>query len=90
MGKTFGSTTGASIAALKASAPPSVVQPVQQQPKPTGSPQQQLVLKLPVATVEDLKAKAFHGKTTARALVLEALAKAGYVVPEGEAVDRRK
>lgn len=52
--------------------------------------QQQLVVQLPDVTIKALKIKALEKNSTVRAMLLEALSKAGYPVPSGQAVDLRK
>ena len=60
-------------------------------PKKAGKvTQQQLVVQLPDSTIKALKVAALERDSTVRAMLLEALHKAGYPVPEGQAVDRRK
>lgn len=49
-----------------------------------------LTVSLPPGVVRQLKARMAHEETTLRALVLEALATAGYAVPSGEIRDRRR
>lgn len=49
-----------------------------------------LTVSLPPGVVRQLKARMAHEETTLRALVLEALAAAGYAVPSGEIRDRRR
>lgn len=49
-----------------------------------------LMLQVPPETRHALKLKAAEHSTTVRALVLEALRKAGYPVPADELVDRRQ
>ena len=52
--------------------------------------QQQLVVQLPAVTVKALKVAALKRDSTVRAMLLEAVQKAGYPVPSGQAVDLRK
>jgi hypothetical protein len=52
--------------------------------------QQQLVVQLPAITIKALKVAALERDSTVRAMLLEAIAKAGYPVPSGQAVDLRK
>lgn len=49
-----------------------------------------LTLSLPAAVIRALRARTVHEDTTLRALVLEALAAAGYPVPAAEIRDRRR
>jgi hypothetical protein len=49
-----------------------------------------LTLSLPVAVIRQLRDRMAQDETTLRALILEALSKAGYVVPEAEIRDRRR
>ncbi len=49
-----------------------------------------LTLTLPASVVRQLKARTAAEDTTVRALVLEALARAGYAVPAEEIRDRRR
>jgi hypothetical protein len=49
-----------------------------------------LMLMVPVDTLKMLRIRAAETGTTVRALVLEALRKAGYSVPVDELVDRRR
>jgi hypothetical protein len=49
-----------------------------------------LTLSLPAAVVRQLRDRMAQEETTLRALVLEALKKAGYAVPEAEIRDRRR
>lgn len=53
-------------------------------------PDRKLTLSLPVAVVRQLRARMAVEDTTLRALVLEALAAAGYAVPAAEIRDRRR
>ena len=52
--------------------------------------QQQLVVQLPAVTIKALKRAALERDSTVRAMLLEAVQKAGYPVPSGQAVDLRK
>lgn len=51
---------------------------------------EQLTVLAPADTVRALRIAAAERTTTVRALVLEALAKAGWPVPKGELRDRRR
>jgi hypothetical protein len=53
-------------------------------------PDRKLTLNLPASVVRQLKARLVAEETTLRALVLEALAAAGYAVPAHEIRDRRR
>jgi hypothetical protein len=55
-----------------------------------GNRDRKLTLSLPAGVVRQLKARTAREETTLRALVLEALAAAGYAVPSGEIRDRRR
>ncbi len=57
-------------------------------PMTTGD--RKLTLTLPASVVRQLKARTAEQDTTVRALVLEALARAGYAVPVEEIRDRRR
>jgi hypothetical protein len=52
--------------------------------------QQQLVVQLPDVTIRALKIAALEGNTSVRAILLDALQRAGFPVPAGQAVDFRK
>ncbi len=52
--------------------------------------QQQFVVQLPAVTIKALKRAALERDSTVRAMLLEAVQKAGYPVPNGQAVDLRK
>lgn len=52
--------------------------------------QQQLVVQLPAETIKALKVVALERDSTVRAVLLEALDKAGFPVPAGQAVDFRR
>lgn len=58
--------------------------------KAAKSVQQQLVVQVPPETLKALKVAALEGDTTIRAVLLDALAKAGYPVPAGQSVDLRR
>lgn len=60
------------------------------EPGPAGGPDRKLTLSLPVGVVRQLRRRMAVEETTLRALVLEALAGAGYAVPAGEIRDRRR
>ena len=49
-----------------------------------------LMLMVPPVTIQALRMRAAEGTTPVRALVLDALRKAGYAVPADELVDRRR
>ncbi|RMF21263.1 MAG: hypothetical protein D6760_09855 [Deltaproteobacteria bacterium] len=49
-----------------------------------------LTVTLPAAVLRELKARTVERETTVRALLLEALAAAGYPVPAAEIRDRRR
>ena len=53
-------------------------------------PDRKLTLILPASVVHQLRLRLAREETTLRALVLEALAGAGYRVPAGEIRDRRR
>ena len=74
------------IDALKQSLPPSTATKVSRG-KGTG---RGLMIQAPPETVAALKKAAGARDTTVRALVLEALAAAGYPVPDAETRDRRR
>ena len=74
-----------SVAQLKASAPPATVT----EPKSKGAGTQ-LMIMVPPETLKSLRSKAASELTTTRALVLEALSKAGYDVPPRDLTDRRR
>ena len=57
---------------------------------PAPGPDRKLTLSLPAGVVRQLRARTAGEETTLRALVLEALAGAGYAVPAGEIRDRRR
>jgi hypothetical protein len=74
-----------SASALKRTLPPATVG------RNTGrGPGTGLTIVVPDQTRKALKVAAAEQGTTVRALVLEALAAAGYEVPEGELGDRRR
>lgn len=56
----------------------------------TAAADRKLTVSLPASVLRQLKARMATHDTTLRALVLEALAAAGYAVPEGEIRDRRR
>lgn len=56
----------------------------------SGGPGVRLSIVVPAATLVALKTKAAQNLSTARALVLQALHKAGYPVPSHELTDRRR
>lgn len=76
------------MADMMASATPAVAEPAKVTKADTK--QQQLVVQLPAETVQALKQAALNNNSTARVMILEALKKAGYPVPAGQAVDFRK
>lgn len=55
-----------------------------------GGQDRKLTVSLPLSVVRQLKRRLAGEDTTMRALILEALATAGYVVPPGEIRDRRR
>jgi hypothetical protein len=55
-----------------------------------GDPDRKLTLSLPASVARQLKTRMASEDTTLRALVLEALAAAGYAVPAHEIRDRRR
>jgi hypothetical protein len=57
---------------------------------PASPEDRKLTLSLPAVVVRQLRDRVAREETTLRALVLEALMKAGYVVPEAEIRDRRR
>jgi hypothetical protein len=57
---------------------------------PAGPDDRKLTLSLPAGVVRQLRDRMARDETTLRALVLEALMKAGYAVPESEIRDRRR
>lgn len=59
-------------------------------PAAAPEPDRKLTLILPAAVVRQLRLRVAREETTLRALVLEALAEAGYRVPAGEIRDRRR
>jgi hypothetical protein len=59
-------------------------------PPVRAEPDRKLTLNLPACVVRQLRARTAAEETTLRALVLEALAGAGYAVPAGEIRDRRR
>ena len=59
-------------------------------PRAAPEPDRKLTLVLPAAVVRQLRERLAREDTTLRALVLEALAGAGYRVPAGEIRDRRR
>jgi hypothetical protein len=58
--------------------------------QPAADPDRKLTLNLPASVMRQLKIRLAAEETTLRALVLEALAAAGYAVPAGEIRDRRR
>ncbi len=56
----------------------------------TGDGDRKITLTLPAALVQELKRRMAAEDTTMRALVLKALADAGYAVPPAELRDRRR
>lgn len=56
----------------------------------TGDADRKITLTLPAALVQELKRRMAAEDTTMRALVLKALADAGYAVPPAELRDRRR
>ena len=74
---------------LMSAAVPATAEPAKPK-KASAVQQQQLVVQLPDATVKALKLTALERNSTVRAMLLEALAGAGYPVPEGQAVDFRR
>lgn len=76
---------------LMASAAPATAEPTKAAPKKAAdTKQQQVVVQLPAETVQALKQAALDNGSTVRVMILEALKKAGYPVPAGQAVDFRK
>jgi hypothetical protein len=59
-------------------------------PGPSGDADRKVTLTLPTVVVHELKQRMAAEDTTMRALVLKALADAGYDVPAGELRDRRR
>jgi hypothetical protein len=59
-------------------------------PGPSGDTDRKVTLTLPAVVVHELKQRMAAEDTTMRALVLKALADAGYHVPAGELRDRRR
>ena len=57
---------------------------------PAAGDDRKLTLSLPAPVVRQLRDRMAREDTTLRALVLEALVKAGYAVPELEIRDRRR
>ncbi len=55
-----------------------------------GNGDRKLTVTLPVSVIRQLRARTAAEETTIRALLLEALARAGYAVPEREIRDRRR
>lgn len=49
-----------------------------------------LMVMVPSETMKELRIKAASTETTVRALVLDAIDKAGYNVPAGDLIDRRR
>ena len=72
---------------LRSSLPPATVEQRRNSGRGEGK---QLMLTVPDATRRALALKAAEQGTTMRALVLEALKRAGYPVPPDELVDRRR
>lgn len=72
---------------LRASLPPATVEDRRSTGRGKGTA---LMLTVPEATRRALALQAAEQGTTMRALVLEALKKAGYPVPADELVDRRR
>jgi hypothetical protein len=66
---------------------PPVLRRAQQASKGKGTG---LMLMVPAETLKTLRVRAAEDGTTVRALVLEALSKAGYPVSADEVIDRRK
>ncbi len=75
---------------ISAAAPTTAEQTRRKAAKADQVVQQQLVVQLPDITIKALKVAALERESTVRAMLLEALAKAGYPVPAGQAVDFRK
>ena len=76
---------------LKARLPPAVVRPVE--PVPSGGGRgggKSVMIVVPDETRAALRARAGAEETTVRVLILRALKAAGYPVPDGELVDRRR
>jgi hypothetical protein len=59
-------------------------------PPPPGNPDRKITLTLPATVIRELKGRMAAEDTTMRALVLKALADAGYGVPTDELRDRRR
>lgn len=59
-------------------------------PSGCGSPDRKLTVQLPADVLRQLRARVAEEETTIRALVLEALARAGYRVDAAEIRDRRR
>jgi hypothetical protein len=81
------------MANLMSAAIPTTVEEINRPPKPlkpSPSVQQQLVVQLPQETVHALKKAAFDQGTTVRAVLLQALEKAGFPVAADQLVDLRK
>jgi hypothetical protein len=57
---------------------------------PAPSEDRKLTLSLPLSVVRQLRDRVAQEDTTLRALILEALSKSGYAVPEVEIRDRRR
>lgn len=57
---------------------------------PAGDSDRKLTLSLPAPVIRQLRQRMAEEDTTVRALVLEALRKAGYAVPMAEIRDRRR
>lgn len=57
---------------------------------PPGDPDRKVTLTLPATVVRELKRRMAAEETTMRALVLKALAEAGYAVAADELRDRRR
>jgi hypothetical protein len=53
-------------------------------------PDRKLTLSLPASVIRQLRDRVAQDDTTLRALILEALSKSGYLVPEAEIRDRRR
>lgn len=59
-------------------------------PSPPEEPDRKITLNLPAVVIRELKRRTAAEDTTMRALVLAALAHAGYSVPGDELRDRRR
>lgn len=78
-----------SMADLMNNAAPTTAEPTKAT-KAAKSTQQQLVVHVPAETLKALKVAALEADTTVRAMLLDALEKAGYPVPAGQSVDLRR